>query len=161
MLKLNSALKNEQKKSVKSAKKLTRLEGKPEKYSSFQNEHTLIPTQEISWYHKTLSRVKEMTNHSTIEILQSLLSSVEYHPEIKKRIKKQIKILSKETCNKTIEDCLQKIMQGYTTRKENPRQVKTTKKRCHFCRERGHIEKDCKKRKRCRNWLWKESSHLQ
>jgi len=100
MLKLNSEVKTKQ-------KELTRLEKKREKYSSFQNEYTLLPTQEISWYYKTLERVKEMTDQSTGEILQLLLSNVEYHPKVKKRIKKQIKILSNETCNKTIETCLQ------------------------------------------------------
>jgi len=154
MLKLNSKLKTEQ-------KELTKLEKEREKYSSFQNGYMLLPTQEISWYYKTLERVKDMTDQSTGEILQLLLSNVEYHPKVKKRIRKQIKILSKETCNKTIEKCLQEIMQEYISRKESPRQVKTTKKRCHFCRERGHIEKDCKKRKKCRNWLWNESGHLE
>jgi len=100
-----------------------------------------------------------MKDESTVVILRSILPNVQYHPEIKKRIKKQIKKLSKETCNKTIEKCLHEIMQGYISRKEIPRQVKTTKKRCHFCRERGHVEKDCQKRKRCRNWLWNESSN--
>ena len=79
-------------------------------YRSFQNKYTLYVNQEEEWYYMTLERVKGMKEKSTVEILQELMTNVQYHPVIKKSIKEQIKMLKKKTCNKTIEKCLYEIM---------------------------------------------------
>jgi len=204
--------------------KFRKLEKDVEKYSSFQNKHTLNVNEEEEWYCMTLERVKEMKDKSTVEILQELLTNVPYHPEIKKRMKKQIKKLLKEPGNKTIENCLSEIMQGYVFRKEDAdqtgkaitpgehqsnseavevgnelikqpkndtvqsinensfatkQQVLTTseetkelnyetrqgitipesltktkkqiRKRCYFCRKRGHLKKNCPIKQKCWN----------
>jgi len=94
-------------------RELHKLEKDMGKYSSFQNKYTLKVNQEEEWYYMTLARVKEMKDKSTLEILQVLLLNVQYHPEIKRRMKKQIKELKKKTYNKTIGNCLYEIMQSY------------------------------------------------
>jgi len=83
------------------------------KYGSYQNQYTLCPGKEEEWYHMTLERVKEMEDKSTVEILQELKPNVQYHNEVKKRMKKQIKKLAKKPYTKTIKDCLREIMKDY------------------------------------------------
>jgi len=99
-----------------------KLERDTMKYRSFQNEYTLKVNEEEEWYHMTLDRLKRIKGKPTVEILQELLNNVQYHPEIKKRIKKQIKEL-KEVSNKTIEDCLYEVMQGYVSKKDDATQT--------------------------------------
>ena len=41
-------------------------------------------------------------------------------------------------------------------RSERPR--KRSKKRCNFCRKRGHIQKECPCRQVLRNWLWNDEA---
>ena len=36
----------------------------------------------------------------------------------------------------------------------NKQQRKKSRKRCHFCRKRGHIQRDCPGRQMIWNWLW-------
>jgi len=92
-------------------RRLKKMEKDIIKLSSFQNQYTLYPDEEKKWYYMTLERVKKMKNKSTVEILHELRPNVQYHPEIKKRMKKQIKL--KKTCEKGINDCLHEIMKGY------------------------------------------------
>jgi len=203
-------------------RELQKLGKNVDKYRSLQNEHTLYVNQEEKWYYMTLERVKEMKEKSTVEILQELLLNVQYHPKIKRRMKKQIKKLSKEICNKTIGNCLYELMQSYISKEGNANQASRLTKteehqnsnevvvvsnelknepktdavqlnetqhpakkkqvlpmlkeakvgtifeslqtsegnpktlgkiRCRCCRRRGHFERDCPVRKKCRNWL--------
>jgi len=38
----------------------------------------------------------------------------------------------------------------------NKRPIKRSAKRCHFCRKRGHIQKECPSRQVLQNWLWND-----
>jgi len=100
-------------------RELKRLAKNMVHYRSLQNKYTLYVNQEEEWYYMTLERVKGMKEKSAVEILQGLLTNVQYHPVIKKSMKERIKKLKKKTCNKTIEDCLYEIMQSYISKEEN------------------------------------------
>jgi len=39
----------------------------------------------------------------------------------------------------------------------NKQQRKRLRKRCHFCRKRGHIQRNCPSRQMIWNWLWDDA----
>jgi len=41
---------------------------------------------------------------------------------------------------------------------QNRRPSKRSRKRCHFCRKRGHLQKNCLSKKMLRTWLWNDAS---
>ena len=168
--------------------------------------YMLLPGQETQWYHIITERVETIQNKSVTEILSALLPHIVQHPEIEKRLRKQLKKSQEKTFDGTIKQCLNKIMKGYKSpeglpaRKQNlanfekakeltstsrdndnsllisgnvaiasdtnsPESIRKTdrpiKKRCHFCKKKGHIIKNCPKKKMCKEWLKnnKMSSH--
>jgi len=70
--------------------------------------------------------------------------------------------MSKENVKKTRgeaptngESSLKEAQQVYII---NKRPMKKSRKRCHFCRKRGHIQKDCLSKQMLRKWLWDDAS---
>jgi len=41
---------------------------------------------------------------------------------------------------------------------QNKKPSKWSRKRCHFCRKRGHLQKDCLSKKMLQKWLWNDAS---
>ena len=159
---------------------------------SYVTPYTLLPGQEKQWYRTIAERVEAIQDKSVAEILSALLPHIVQHPEIEKRLRQQLKKSRGRTFDKTIGQCLNKIMKGYisqeeplaqdknlanseklkeltsTTRNndtpllisgnaaivdsvESPDPIrkvkKTIRKRCHCCKKRGHLIKNCPIRK--------------
>jgi len=55
------------------------------------------------------------------------------------------------------ESCLKQVRKKNIMNKQ---QRKKIRKRCHFCRKRGHIQKECPGRKMIWNWLWDDTNEL-
>jgi len=53
------------------------------------------------------------------------------------------------------ESCLKQVQQKHS---KNKRPMKRSNNRCHFCRKRGHIQRDCLSKKMMRKWLWDDAS---
>jgi len=76
--------------------------------------------------------------------------------ELNKRENSQSKTKSRESPQTTKsgseekESCLKQAI------KKRP--MKRSRKRCHFCRKRGHVQKDCVKRQLLREWIWGDAS---
>jgi len=70
---------------------------------------------------------------------------------------KQIKTTSKENVKKTKRESQTKkepsLKEVQTTHAMNKRQGSHIAKRCHFCRKRGHIKKNCPIKQKCWNWM--------
>jgi len=118
MLQVKRMVKSAEKDLKKSEKEIARLKKEQEKYRSFTDENALYLNQEVTWYCKTLRRIQGMVDKSTEEILLTLMTNVEYHPKVKKRLERQLKKLRKGKCNKTIKECLDDIMRGYLPEEE-------------------------------------------
>jgi len=43
---------------------------------------------------------------------------------------------------------------------KNERSMKRSRKRCHFCRKRGHLQRNCLGKRMLRNWLRDEASEM-
>ena len=169
---------------------------------TYVTPYTLLPGQEKQWYKIIIERVESIQDKSVTEILAALLPHITYHSEIEKRVRKQLEKSKKESFNKTIVQCLKKIMKEYISQEELLAQNKDLansekskgdtstsrdndnsslissnfaiasntslpesirkadrpiKKRCHFCKKRGHIRKNCPIKSKCWNWM-KQSS---
>jgi len=55
------------------------------------------------------------------------------------------------------ESCLKQVRKMHIINKQ---QRKMLKKRCHFCRKRGHIQRDCPSRQMLWNWLWDDANEM-
>jgi len=53
------------------------------------------------------------------------------------------------------ESCLKQVRKTHVM---NKLQRKKMRKRCHFCRKRGHIQRECPGRKMIWNWLWDDTN---
>jgi len=173
-------------------KESEQLENEARQLMNYVTPYTLLPGQEKQWYKIITERVKTIQDKSVTEILSALVPHIVYHPEIEKRLRKQLEKSKKESFDNTIEQCLKKITKGYTSqqglnqdvtnfekskeltsasrnnnnsllisanativdRRESPdpaRKVKKTiRKRCHCCKKRGHLMKNCPIRKMSR-----------
>ena len=183
---------------LKKEKVSARLRNEARQLMNYVTPYTLLPGQESQWYKIITERVQAIQDRSVTEILSVLLPHIVYHPEIEKRLRKQLEKSKKESFNKTIVQCLKKIMKGYIPQeelnqdltnfekskeltsisrnnnnslpisgnaaivdsKESPdstRQVKKTiRKRCRFCKKRGHTKGKCLERRLY--WNWKQDS---
>jgi len=162
---------------------------------------TLLPGQEKQWYQIITERVQAIPDMRVTEILSVLLPHIVYHPEIEKRLRKQLEKSEKESFDKTIVQCLNEIMKGYISQEEllaqnkdlaNSEKLKENtstsrdnddsplissnfaitsstnlpesirkadrpiKKRCRFCKKRGHTKDECLERRSY--WNWKQDS---
>jgi len=180
-----------------------------DKFKHLYYVETLIPGQEEQWLRKIKVIVEELTANleHPKKVLQSLLPYVQYHADIEKIVKKEIKRLNKKKCPYAAWEILQQLIKDYvvTEKNNNPkiahaaktmnektlsfiqladveRQPKkkkylqsnldankkkrkfnegSVKKRCHLCRKRGHIIKDCPsniKRKKSMNRVKKDNA---
>jgi len=53
--------------------------------------------------------------------------------------------------------CKKQVQPTYSV---NDRPMKRSRKRCHFCRKRGHLQKDCLSKHMLRKWLRDEASEM-
>ena len=182
---------------LKEEKTSEQLENEARQLMIYVTPYTLLPGQEKQWYKIITERVQAIQDMSVTEILSVLLPYIVYHPEIEKRLRKQLEKSKKGSVDKTIVQCLKKIMKGYispegvparkqhvaheltSTSRDNddsplissnfastsstnlPESIRKAdrliKKRCHFCKRRGHIRKNCPIKSKCWNWM-KQSS---
>jgi len=175
---------------LKKEKASAQLRNEARQLMNYVTPYALLPGQEKQWYQIITKRVEAIQDKSITEILSALLPHIVYHPEIEKRLRKQLEKSKRESFNKTIAQCLNKIMKGYvsqagilaqnqkvttcekeltsTTRSNETsllisanaaivdsielpdptrRVKKIIRKRCHCCKKRGHLIKNCPIRK--------------
>jgi len=177
------------------------LENKARQLMTYGTPYLLLPGQEKLWYRVVIERVEVMQDKSVTKILSALLPNVVYHPEIEKRLRKQLEKSEEESFDKTIAQCLNEIMKGYISQEgllarnqdpanfEKSKELTSTsrnnddsllisddaaiasntnspesirkadrpiKKRCRFCRKRGHTKDECLERHAY--WNWKQDS---
>jgi len=182
---------------LRKEKASAQLKNEVRQLMTYVTPYTLLPGQEKQWYKIITERVQAIQDMSVTEILSVLLPYIVYHPEIEKRLRKQLEKSKKGSVDKTIVQCLKKIMKGYispegvparkqhvaheltSTSRDNddsplissnfastsstnlPESIRKAdrliKKRCHFCKKRGHIRKNCPIKSKCWNWM-KQSS---
>jgi len=193
----------QEKNTLKEEETSEQLENEARQLMTYVTPYTLLPGQEKQWYQIITKRVELIRDKNATEILSALLLHIVYHPEIEKRLRKQLEKSKKGSFNKTIVQCLKKIMKGYisqeklnqdlanfeklkeltsTSRNNNnsllisgnaaivdgiespdpTRKVKKTiRKRCRFCKKRGHTKDECLEKRLYWNWkqdLLKEQS---
>jgi len=183
---------------LKKEKASEQLENEARQLMNYVTPYTLLPGQEKQWYQIITKRVESIQDKGVAEILSALLPHIVRHPEIEKRLRKQLEKSEKESFDKTIVQCLKKIMKGYISQEElnqdltnfekskeltsKPRNNddsllisgnaaiasntslpesirkadRPIKKRCRFCRKRGHTKDECLER--CSYWTWKQDS---
>ena len=183
---------------LKKEKVSAQLRNEARHLMTYVTPYALLPGQEKQWYKIITKKVQAIQDKSVAEILAALLPHIVYHPEIEKRLRKQLEKSKKESFNKTIVQCLKKIMKGYISQEElnqglanfekskqltstsrnndnslpisgnaaivdrietpdSTRKVKKTiRKRCRFCKKRGHTKGECLEKRLY--WDWKQDS---
>ena len=186
---------------LKKEKASAQLRNEARQLMNHVTPYTLLPGQEKQWYQIITKRVELIQDKTVAEILSALLPHIVQHPEIEKRLRKQLKKSHGETFDGTIAQCLNKIMKGYISpegvpaRKQHLAQImkakeltstsgdkddsplissnfaitsstnlpesfrkadRPIKKRCRFCKKRGHTKDECLERRSY--WNWKQDS---
>jgi len=103
---------------LKKEKASAQLKNEARQLMNHVTPYTLLPGQEKQWYKIITERVQSIKDMSVTEILSALLPYIVYHPEIEKRLRKQLEKSKKGSFNKTIVQCLKKIMNGYISQEE-------------------------------------------
>ena len=76
---------------LKEEKASEQLENEARQLVTYITPYMLLPGQETQWYHIITERVEAIQNKSVTEILSALLPHIVQHPEIEKRLRKQLK----------------------------------------------------------------------
>jgi len=63
----------------------------------------------------------------------------------------------KKSKSETKESCVKQVQPTHII---NKRPRKMSRKRCHFCRKRGHIQRDCPSRQMLQKWLWDDANEM-
>jgi len=106
---------------------------------------------------------KQQENSETTETITDSVDK-EYYTEVKKKTKKKLNKCNghghnrgEESPKKIRPDILEQDQSTYSV---NERPVKRSRKRCHFCRKRGHLQKDCLSKRVLRRWLRDEAREM-
>jgi len=106
---------------------------------------------------------KKQENSETTETITDSVDK-EYYTEVKKKTKKKLNKCNghghdrgEESPKKIRSDILEQDKSTYSV---NKRPVKRSRKRCHFCRKRGHLQRDCINKRVLRRWLRDEAREM-
>jgi len=106
---------------------------------------------------------KQQENSETTEIIKDSVDKENY-TEVKKKIKKKSNKgnghghnRGEKSPKKTRPDIPERDQSTYSIKK---RPAKRSRKRCHFCRKRGHLQKNCLNKRALRRWLRDEAREM-
>jgi len=71
------------------------------------------------------------------------------------RTRSEVTPKKKKSNSETRESCKKRVKLTHII---NKRPRKRSIKRCHFCRKRGHIQRDCPCRQVLQDWLWNDAN---
>jgi len=108
------------------------------------NEYILKEGNEREWIEKVKLLKRKHSQKPFEKQLAELMPLVRYHKDIKNVFKAKKMAMKQRETNETMETLLNRLLQMYGPSKSEYRNKKI---RCYHCNKKGHIRKNCLKRK--------------